>query len=145
MLGGVPLVHRDLLSLLGDRDIERDLYIGRVFGRGGTLLNDWVTARGRRNLILRGSQEAVYRICRNCSRVFYFSRNNYYLHPAPPNDTAIFESNLCGLVVAREIGERVIAEKHARKWRRLAIEPLFLLDPPPDGFGVLPGTEHGFQ
>ncbi len=145
MLGGVPLVHRELLSLLGEDNIERDLYVGRVFGRGDKLLEDWVTARGRRRVILRGVKEASYRLCPDCGRILYSSHDDCYLFPAPPPETAIFESSLFGLVVTREIGERVLAEKRARKWRRIAIDPLQILDPPPDGFGVLPGTERGFQ
>jgi hypothetical protein len=132
---GVPLVHKELLELLGDDVVRRDLYIGRVFGKGGKEIEDWVTARGRRRVILRGDREASYRLCSECGRTRYSAQGNRYLFPAPPTDATIFESHLFGLVVPRDIYERVAA----KKWRRLAITKLPILDPPPDGLGVLPG------
>jgi len=134
MFGGITVLHQELLDLLGADNIERDLYIGRVYGRGGKLLNDWVSARGRRHLILRGSREARYRVCAGCGRVLYSAMGKQYLYPAPPTDAAIYESDLLGFVVTHDIAERIAA----RKWRRISVDPLPVLDEPLDGLGSLP-------
>lgn len=132
---GIPLVHRELLELLGDDAVQHDLYLGRVIGVHGKELTDWVTARGRRQVIVRGSKEASCRVCEQCGRTLYFAQGNRFLYPQPPGDTTIFESDLCGFVVPKRIADRVAT----KTWRRLRIEPLPVLDPPPDGLGTLPG------
>ena len=134
MFGGIPVVHRELLKLFGDDNVERDLYIGRVIGARGKELPDWVTARGRDRLIVRGTRNAGSRICDVCGRLFYFAQGANYLYPAPPNGRAIYESSSCGFVVTREIGERIADHK----WRRMTVEPIPVIDPPPDGLGILP-------
>jgi hypothetical protein len=134
MFGGIPVVHRELLDLFGSDNIARDLYIGRVYGRRGKLLEDWVTARGRHRLVLRGSPKAGYRVCEWCGRVLYSATGDRYLFPAPPKDVMIFESSLFGFVVTHEIAERIVA----RKWRRMSVDPLPVLDEPLDGLGLLP-------
>jgi hypothetical protein len=131
---GPPIVHRELLEVIGADIVGRDLYIGRVFGKGGKEIRDWVTARGRRRVILRGTTGAGYRLCPMCGRTLYSATGAPYLYPAPPADATVFESDLFGIVVPHEIYERAAA----KKWRRLDITKLPILDPPPDGLGVLP-------
>jgi hypothetical protein len=134
MFGGIPVVHQELLDLVGADNVARDLYIGRVYGGGGKLLKDWVAARGRRRLILRGTPQAGYRTCAGCGRALYSAMGDRYLYPAPPQDAAIFESSLFGFVVTREIAERMTS----RKWRRMSVDPLPILNEPLDGLGLLP-------
>jgi hypothetical protein len=69
-----------------------------------------------------------------CGRHIYHATGRSYLYPAPRADALIHGSNLGGLVVTPEIAERV----RAKRWRKVAIEELPVLDPPPDGFGTLP-------
>ncbi len=132
--GGIRLVHSDLLLQFGEENIARDLYIGRVYGGAGNELTDWSTVRGRKRVLLRGSSDVKHRICPDCGQLLYSALGPSYLYPEPPEDAAIFESNLCGFVVRKEVAERIAAIKS----RRMSIEPLPILDPPPDGLGILP-------
>ena len=131
---GVPLVHRELLELIDADIVSRDLYIGRVFGKGGRVVDDWVTARGRRRVVLRGIDDAGFRTCDNCGRMLYGAQGKRFLFPAPPADATIYGTHLAGFVIPLEICARL----RAKRWRRLHFEKLPILDPPPDGLGVLP-------
>jgi hypothetical protein len=132
---GVGLIHRELLDLLGDDIVEQDLYIGRIVGARGNVVTDWVTFRGRRGVIVRGSSDdAACRVCDQCGRNIYYAGGKRYLYPAPPCDATIFESHLSGLVVPPKVYERVAT----KKWRRLGIDKLPVLDQPTDGLGVIP-------
>jgi hypothetical protein len=130
----VPLIHRDLLQLFGADNISRDLYLGRVFGERENELSDWVTARGRRQIIVRGDRDASFRLCPACGRVLYFGTGKRYLYPAPPAGAQIFESDYNGFIVTAEIYERV----KAAQFRKLRVEELAVVDVPLDGLGVLP-------
>jgi hypothetical protein len=130
---GVPVIHRDLLSLIDDEIVKRDLYIGRVLNEQGNEVRDWCTARGRHQIIVRGSKEAGSRTCEECDRTLYCAMGKRSLFPAPPSDAAIFESDFLGFVVTRNIADRITT----RKWRRMYVEPLPVPDEPPDGLGVL--------
>jgi len=131
---GVGLVHRELLDLLGKDIVSRDLDLGRVGGDRGNLVDDWVTFRGRCRVIVRGSKNAEYRTCHTCGRTIYFATGKRYLHPAPPADAAIFESQLSGLVVPPDVYKRVAV----KKWRMLGVDKLSVLSEPLDGLGELP-------
>jgi len=129
----VGLIHRELLECIDQDVIRSDLHLGRVFGRQGEELPDWVTFRGRREVIIRGSTNAGFRHCEECGRVLYSATGSRYLSPAPPADATVFERQPGALVVPQEIYERVAA----RNWRRLRIEKLPILDEPLDGLGML--------
>ncbi len=131
---GLGLIHRELLDLLGDDVVKRDLYLGRVIGSGDKQVKDWATFRGRERLIVRGIIDPELRVCEQCKRNVYFARGKHYLFPAPVSDDTVFQSDYWGLIVPPEIHARV----PAKKWRRLGIEKLPVLDPPPDGLGVIP-------
>jgi hypothetical protein len=131
---GVPLVHRQLLDLIGDDVVYRDLHIGRVFGDRGNEIKDWVTARGRVELIVRGTVDAGYRTCEACGRTHYDATGRKYLFPQPPDNTDAFESDYHGPIVTQAICDRV----RSKSWRRLPIDELPVVDPPSDGMGLLP-------
>ena len=108
---GLPVAYGKFLDRLGESLVERDLSLGQVFGPDGTRLEDWVTFRGRRRLIIRGSREVSYRRCTECGRDVYFAMGKRYLYPNPPQDVALFESDLFGLVLPEEIFLRVAIEE----------------------------------
>ena len=98
---GVPIAHRSLLASL-EKEVGKCLYIGKVYGPRGELLKDWATFRGKRRLLIRGSEHVAYRKCTECGRSVYFATGPRYLYPAPPNDIALFESDLRGLIMSEE-------------------------------------------
>jgi hypothetical protein len=133
---GVGLVHRELLDLIGEDLARRELYLGRVFGNRGNEVADWVTFRGRNRVIVRGSKDAEYRTCKRCGRNIYHATGKRYLYPAPPSEATIFESDLSGLVLPPDVYDRVAT----RKWRKLGVDKLPVLDQPTDGLGTIPFT-----
>jgi hypothetical protein len=134
---GIGLVHQDLLEQLNSADVDRDLYLGRVYNRHGQECADWRTFHGRRKVIVRGSKEGSYRTCEECGRNIYFAKGKQYLCPAPPEDACIYGSDESGLVVSLHTAEKV----RARRWRKVRIERLPIVEVPPDGFGPLPYRE----
>ena len=111
---GTGLVHVDVLDLIGEDIVKRDLYLGRVFGGGDKQLPDWRTYRGRRGVIIRGDKEAANRVCDQCGRNCYFAMGKSYLYPAPPSDATIFESSALGLVVPPEVFDARVSQEMAK-------------------------------
>jgi hypothetical protein len=103
------------LDALGTDLIQRDLYLGRVYGPDGQELREWATLRGKHRLTVRGTKNVSYRRCAQCGRDVYFAMGKKYLYPGPPPDIAIFESDLCGLVLTEETFLRAGVET----WRGL--------------------------
>jgi hypothetical protein len=103
---GVILAHTNLIERLDFESVRRDLLLGEVRDSSGSLLNGWVTVRGRRRLIIRGTKHVSHRVCDSCGRHVYFAMGMRYLFPSPASDASIFESNLFGLVVSASILEK---------------------------------------
>jgi len=137
---GIGLIHRELLDLIGVEIVERDLFIGRVVGNHGKAIDDWATFRGREVVIVRGSQDAKYHTCPECGRNNYYAAGKQYLYPRPMGHATIFESDLHGLIVPTDVCERVMT----RKWRRLNVDRLPVVDDPPDGLGIIPFRDPKF-
>jgi hypothetical protein len=134
---GIGLIHREMLELLENNDLTRDLYFGRVYNNRGEECAKWQTFHARHTLIVRGSNGAEYRTCNECGRNIYHATGKSHLFPAPPGDATIFGSNEAGLVVPAGIAARV----KAKKWRKVSIDELPVVEVPADGFGLLPYRE----
>lgn len=129
---GVPLARKALLLSLGQEVISRDLYIGRVFGKNGSLLTDWVTYRGKNRLIIRGTRNVSFRRCADCGRPVYFAMGNRYLCP-PPAEGCLYESDLMGLIVPAGLIERLAIAQ----WPSIAIDELPVMESPKDGLPIV--------
>lgn len=127
------LVHRKFLAELDNNVVARDLILGRVFLESGRCVDDWHTFRSRVRIIVRGSKNAGFRVCDECHQVCYSATGKRYLYPEPPTDCEIFESDLAGLVFRSELVEHIDFGKYCK----LQVDRLPILDPPPDGLGVL--------
>jgi hypothetical protein len=130
---GVPLANREFLLSLGTDVVQRDLYLGKVFGPRGNVLDDWVTFRGRRRVIVRGSKNVSHRQCNVCARHVYFAMGSRYLFPPPGSDASIHESDLFGLVVTPELAARVTVNR----WPKLGVEELKVVEKPKDALPEL--------
>ena len=129
----LPIAYRPFLERFPRDIVARDLHTGPVYGPDGRLLRDWVTFRGRKRVFVRGSKHATARKCPECGRDIYFAMGKKYLSPSPPDDTTLFESDGCGLVLAFEVFRTL----DLGKWKKLEVCKLKILDPPPDGLGEL--------
>jgi len=130
---GVAVVSKVLLASLGEVVIFSSLYIGKVYGPDGGMLDDWVTCRGKHLITLRGSRHAQHRWCDNCGRLLYFAMGVPYLCPGPPEGACVWESHLNGLVVPSGTFERAFPVPP----RRLGVAKLKVVGVPRDGFGDL--------
>lgn len=131
---GVAIARRAFFVAVGWEEVVRDLEVGTVTTERDRALEEWVTFRGRRKLIVRGSRNVIHRLCPECGRHLYFSSiGGRYLFPAPPGETVFFESNLCGLLFP----ERVFEKIKAISLRGLTHEVLPVLHEPLDGLGRL--------
>ena len=55
MGASIPIVKKDFLLLFDEYIINNDLYIGKIYTEKGELLENWLTFRGKRKIIVRGS------------------------------------------------------------------------------------------
>jgi len=134
MGAGVPIARREVLFSLGPERVVRDLYIGQVLKRNGTQIEDLVTFRGRRSLLVRGSENVSYRQCSECGNLLYFSMiGGRYLHGLPPQGVELFESQLWGLVFSDEI----VKSLDITRWECVTHEVLPVRGVPLDGLGDL--------
>lgn len=130
---GVPIASKAFLGAIGNELVQRDLFLGRVYGPDGKELAEWVTFRGKHRLFVRGSKNVSHRKCAECGRDVYFAMGKKYLYPSPPPDVSLFESHMCGLVLTEEVFSRVGIEK----WRGFYTEKLSVADVPMDSLGEL--------
>jgi hypothetical protein len=131
--GGPAVARCELLNSIEREIIERDLWIGQLYGPNGQEINDWRTFKGKVRLILRGSKSPTYRNCTECGRLLYSAMGGSYLYPAPPPGVRVFESHLYGLVVPDSLMEAI----DVRRWPKLSVGPLPVETTPRDSLGEL--------
>lgn len=125
---------KPFLDLFDSALLERDFRIGRVFGQNGEIFESWSTYHALHKVIVRGTQEARYRICAKCGRCRYSALGKRYLYPAPPDDAVLYGSDLAGFVMREDLFKRM----DFGKWRRrIQIQRLSVPESPPDGLGIL--------
>ncbi len=135
MGAGAAVAKRELLLTLGVERVNRDLYIGKVLRRTGTPVEDLVTFRGRKSVIVRGKSNVSYRKCLECGNPLYFSTiGGRYLCGLPHQGAKIFESQLWGLIFSDDIASAL----DLGKWECVTHEVLPVLALPLDGLGDLP-------
>lgn len=129
---GIPIATMPFLESFGD-SVVRDLHLGRVFLENGKRLSDWVTFRGKSQLIIRGVKNVSHRVCGECGRNVYFAMGSRYLFPTPAKEHELFESDLSGLVVSATMFDRVAMNK----WPKLVFDKLPVLPAPKDALPEL--------
>lgn len=130
---GVGIISREFILALGEEQVHRSLYLGRLFGEDGSLLERWATFIGKKRIVVRGSEHVSYRWCSECGRLVYFALGRSYLCQPPTDEFDIFDSGSGGLVVTQELMERV----SMHKWPKLIRTRLPVLEVPLDGLPVL--------
>jgi rubredoxin len=128
---GIGVARREFLEEFGPEIIKRDLYIGRVRNEDDVELPDFVSFRGRHNVLVRGVHLAGYRTCADCGRNVYYAGPKWYLYPAPAPGVDLFESNTHQLVSSEKAFENLTP----KRWnRRVHLTKLHILEKPLDGF-----------
>ena len=130
---GVPMASKAFLDAIESDLVQRELYLGRVYGPDGTERTEWATFRGKHRLIVRGIKHAGVRRCNECGRDVYFAMDKKYLYPSPPPGVSLFESHMCGLVLTEDVFFRTGIEK----WSGLWVDKLSVADVPSDSLGDL--------
>lgn len=137
----LPLARKTFLLRFGEDRVRQCLYIGKVFGPDGELMEDWVTYRGKHSLIVRGTQDAGYRVCDQCGRNVYAAGPRRYLYPAPHEGIEMFQSQSCGLIVPEDI----VKELRIGKAQGFRMAKLPVLSQPLDGLPPLPFYDENFR
>jgi hypothetical protein len=125
---GIRIARREFLASLGDA-VQRNLYLGTVTSDTGAQLQDWVTYRGRHEVIIRGDLHVAFRNCRSCGRLLYSAMGARYLYPAPIAEAQILEPDGAGVVLTDTLLSRV----DLARWPALTVDDLVVRDPPTDG------------
>lgn len=137
---GVPVARKDFIWRLGEDLIAKDLLIGRVLGPHGRQFGDLVTFRGRCRVLVRGVKSVTYRVCPSCGSQLYFSMaGERYLYPEPPQDIAIWQSNLWGLILPEELCQGRGMEGHVGIQHEVLSVPVN----PKDGLSIPPPRRVG--
>ena len=141
---GVALARRDFVSLLRDENVERDLLLGTLYGPDGRAIEGWVTWRGRSRINLRGqhgfgydgpgAKWVGYRYCSACGQLMHSPLGTpLYLYPAPPCHHVIHHAGTVFLVVPSDL----VKGLPIKPTRDFHVRKLRVMDPPPDGFGLM--------
>jgi hypothetical protein len=130
---GIGLAKLSFLESLGLEAIQQGLRLGNLFGPDRKSLDDWVTFRGLRRLIVRGSRSVSWRRCSTCGRVVYFAMGKRYLYPKPDDNTGVFESDLFGIIIRADLVRNLQIDKEPN----LRIDELRVPKVAADGLGVL--------
>jgi hypothetical protein len=128
---GLGIGRRPFFEELGWRGVSRDLWLGAVHRDDGKLCEDWVSYHGRHPIIVRGKELASYRVCRECSRVVYFAKDDSYLCPPPPSSVDVFDAGNSLLVVSDRLFDLSSIKP---LWHGLKVSELPVLETPLDGF-----------
>jgi hypothetical protein len=128
----LPIAHQQLITQLGEDFVRENFFLGRLYGPNDEIIDHWTTFKGKRALIIRGSDDVSHRVCTVCGRHVYFATGMQYLYPAPQLGVEVFESHLFGLVLTAPVFERL----DLSIWRHLSVEELPVLKKPRDSLGV---------
>ena len=128
------LIHEDLIRALGVDRVHAHLSLRPVLNMRGKVVVGWSSFVGRYRTIVRGTAHAGVRACEECGNPLYFAMPPDYLHPRPEAGVDILDAGAGRLVIPKDLFEGI----HVEGWKGLACTPLPVLDPPPDGLGLLP-------
>lgn len=127
------VARKDFLAIFGEEELQKSLYIGKLFSEERGLLDDWVTFHGKQRIFVRGSTHTQYRECSGCGSHLYFGMGKQYLCPQPTKNIKIFHGGNSSLIVTEDLTEKITLNS----WEKLKCEKLQVLDKPLDGFPVL--------
>jgi hypothetical protein len=122
------IMQRKFLSLLGDDDVQRDLYVGQIERADGAKEEGWVTFHGHHRIIVRGTKHVNYRRREQCGQPSYFAMGSRYLCPEPQKNVGIFDDGCGAIVVVKYIYDRIAP----KRWKKLLVEKLPVLTNPMD-------------
>ena len=131
---GINIARRDFFELFAD-EVAKYLKLGRVLLADGTVVDDFVTFVGKKQLAIRGSEGSStwQSLCQCCGHYryaprypWYVLRGSFFLQPIYAT------ARKCGLVVTEELRKRI--EKG--RWKGIYICPLPIVDEPRDGIDV---------
>lgn len=136
---GVGIIQDEFLDALGHSIARQYLFLGRVYGPDGKLIERFMTFRGKQTLIIRGNEKSSYRKCEVCGRDIYFAMGKKYLLGDIPSGIPIFGSLSNQLIVNEDVYQKI---KNI-KWKSLFIYKLgnsnFKFDGKGDFLTVVPG------
>lgn len=112
-------------------DITRYLMLGKVSCASGLELDDYATLWQSGLIRLRGGPSSYCWRCDNCQQVIYNPMGNRYVLRSELTSSPI-QLTEGGLVVHQEVRDRLVK----RKWPRVKITKLPVLDHPRDGFPI---------
>lgn len=132
---GTTLLRRDFLAAFGMENIERDLWVGKVFDEKKVEIEHWATVRPRVEHFIRYSSEVTWHSCPGCRRLRYWGRGSPYFCPAPDPGVEILSDGFW-LIVTRKVADLV----SQKPWPKIVWEPVATSELPRDG---LPATMKG--
>ena len=126
---GVGYAKKEFLDVIGKKEVNDYLYLGKVFDSSGNDIKEFSSFQGKEMMFIRGNKKSTFRVCDECGRLLYFSMGSPYLIAGQVTKLPLYESQLNQLIVNEELYKRVVS----RKWAKLGIEKLQILDNPRDG------------
>lgn len=132
--GGFPgLICKKLREQLPPSVIDSCLLLGKVIEPSGKKIAEWNSFQGHHRVIIRGTTHVSSRRCGECERICYFAMGKRYLFPPPNPAVELFESDLAGLVMRKEL----FLSLNLGGWKKFQVDRLAVPTEPPDGLGIL--------
>lgn len=126
----ISYARRDFFECVGLEEIDNTLYLGRVFDSEGKEYKNFVSYRGKSILHVRGNEQSTYRICDVCGAKLYFALGRKYIMADRLTGSNLYKGDGTGdLIVNETLYERIAS----KRWRKLAIQKLPVLEKPVDG------------
>lgn len=128
--GCVFLIHRRFSDVLDGKELRNSVRFGPVQLQDGSISNDWFSAVFRVRTVIRGTNDAGFRICPCRGRVVYFAMGKQFICP--------MESN-AGIIGGNEV---ILTESFLTKKRKdwigaekgISLLPIKTTQIPLDGF-----------
>ncbi|HQR06400.1 MAG TPA: hypothetical protein PLN21_06235 [Gemmatales bacterium] len=96
----------------------------------GSPLQDWVSYFDTHPITIRGDLKSQCTKCKVCNMISYFAHGKLYALRRDIAGRKIAGTNMGGLLVDQELHSIITS----RKWKKVSIKPLNIIDEPIDGF-----------
>lgn len=126
----IVLLRKDLISILGEKNLQKVYFIGKVYDVNQQLSTEYISLTPKFSIFVRGKRDSICRICEECGQILYFPLplNFWYLVKNTIPNLPLFPSALSGIIVNEEIYKAIIQSKI----KKIGKEKLTILEKPLD-------------
>lgn len=126
----VGIIRNDLTDALGE-SLAKHVQLGRVFDNNHNLMDKYRSLGSETRFRLRGGLKSTHCRCPVCDQFLYYPMGEWYFLKSDLTGQPIYYGS--GLMMGFIVNEEIYQRLRHRKWPRLYIRRLPILDSPRDG------------